>query len=334
MKVHYWSIRLVTFYTGLVYRYDERGKGRYLNPKILINTLYMKHTSKIVSAAALVTLLLPAITLANPINTNFKLSSVEANLKAKVGEKMEKRQEKRQEKTITGAVTSINGMTLMVKNTKDSVVYTVDATNAKLVRKFGATMVIGDIQVNDILFVNGTISTTTPTAITAKIIRDESLQARNATFNGTVTTITGTSFTLQSRERGLQTVNTTSSSTIKKNGSPATFADITVGATVRVDGVWNNTSNTVTAKTINILAKTRPISVSGTVTTKTDTSLTLTNEKGKVYTVTTAKLSLFNKDWTAITLGDVAVGDKVGVYGIQLNDSMTITGVWLRATVK
>ncbi len=294
----------------------------------------MKHTSKLVSAAALLTLLVPAITLAHPLNSGFSLSSIEANLKAKVGEKMEKHQEKRQEKTISGAVTSINGMTLAVKNTKDSVVYTVDATNAKLVRKFGANMVIGDIQVNDILFVNGTISTTTPTTVVAKVIRDESLQARNATFNGTVVTITGTSFTLQTKERGLQTVNTTSSSTIKKNGTTATFADITVGATVRVDGIWNNTNNNIAAKTINILAKTRPVSVNGTVTAKTDTTLTLTNEKGKVYTVTTAKLSLFNKDWTAITLGDVAVGDKVGVYGIQLNDSMTITGIWLRATVK
>jgi hypothetical protein len=146
--------------------------------------------------------------------------------------------------------------------------------------------------------------------------------------------VTGTSFTLQTKERGLQTINTTASTTIKKNGVATTFADITVGAMVRVEGVWNSTNNNVAAKTVNVIAKMHPVNVSGTVTAKTDTTLSITSEKGTVYTVTTAKLAVFGKEWMALTLSDVAVGDKVGVYGIQLNDSTSITGIWLRDSVK
>jgi hypothetical protein len=103
---------------------------------------------------------------------------------------------------------------------------------------------------------------------------------------------------------------------------------------VRVEGTFNKTTNTVDARSITIVNETHPVTINGTVTAKTDTSVTVTNEKGTAYTVDTTKVSVFAKAWTTLGLTDIAVGDKVQAFGIQLNKALTITGVWLRSLVK
>ncbi len=297
----------------------------------------MKTASTVIGLAAMIPLLLPTTALLAKTNDvrlglNVPGLSTEAQLKNKVGEKMEKRLEKKRETVVRGSVSTINGMHLTVVS-KDGVSHAVDTTNAKLVMKGGGKMTFDEIKTNDKVMVNG-YTTGTSTTIIAKLIRNESLESRNGSFSGTVTSTTGTGFIIETKN-GPVTVTTNSSTTIKKNDRlTASLSDIAVGTMVRVTGTFNSTAKTIAARLVNIIARTHPITVSGTVTTKTDTVLTVKNEKGIIYTVATGKVSFFGKEWNTLTLADVAVGDKVSIYGTQLNDSTSITGIWLRSSVK
>lgn len=78
-------------------------------------------------------------------------------------------------KPIDGVVTAINGNTLTISqnirdkdNSSTTKIYTVDASNALIIKQ-GATSSISGIAINDKIMVNGTVNGTT---ITAKIIHD------------------------------------------------------------------------------------------------------------------------------------------------------------------
>lgn len=78
-------------------------------------------------------------------------------------------------KPIDGTVTAINGNTLTIsqnvrkeENGSTTKIYTVDATNALIIKQ-GATSSVSSIAINDKIMVNGTVNGTT---ITAKIIHD------------------------------------------------------------------------------------------------------------------------------------------------------------------
>lgn len=149
---------------------------------------------------------------------------------------------------LTGTVSGINGGTLTI--VARGTTYKVDATNAKTVRRFNASMKLSDIQIGDIVQVKGVMQTST--SITATDVRDLSLQARHGQFNGTVQSISGTSFVITTEHKGTQTINTTSSTMYKHLGKTAAFTDIAVGSRLRVYGVWNTTNKNVTAKLIVI----------------------------------------------------------------------------------
>lgn len=146
-----------------------------------------------------------------------------------------------------GKVTSINGNSIVILANKNS--YTVDVTNAKLLRRLGGAMNLSDIQVNDRLNVVGTRSGTN---ITASSVRNLSLQTHHGTFVGTVDSVGTDSFVLKSMKRGNQTINTNSSTNYRHNGKSEQFSDIVVGAKVTVSGVWDRSNSNVTASKISI----------------------------------------------------------------------------------
>lgn len=111
-------------------------------------------------------------------------------------------------------------------------------------------MEVADMQVGDILQVQGIMPSST--SIIATTIRDLSLQARHGIFEGTVQSITSSSFVLKTNHRGEQTINTSSSTIYKHLGKIVQFSDISVDAKVRVYGVWNTTNKNVTAKLVVI----------------------------------------------------------------------------------
>lgn len=183
-------------------------------------------------------------------------------------------------------------------------------------------MMVSDIQLNDQIFVQGTL---VGTAIKAKAIEDFSLQARNGTFSGTVQSVSGNSFVLKSQNRGMQTVLTSASTKFLKNGAVASVADVMVGATVSVDGIWNNTNNNLTANKVRVTVKQEQVRLNATVSAMNGTTLTLNGTDGKTYTVNVAGAilatsSYYGKEWT-----NLKVGDRVQVWGKMMTGSTQVT---------
>ena len=233
----------------------------------------------------------------------------------------------------TGTVTSVNGTVIAFTNAK-SVAFTVDTSvgSVKLMRRYGASLVADtNIQTGDKITVVGTVGANN--VITATSLRDLSLQARNGTFVGTVTAINGSSFTLASKARGNQTINTTSSTKFKETGvTTPSLSNLVVSETITVAGVWDRTNSKDTANTITIkVASTR---VTGTVTAINGTTLTVTTGKNVVYTVDASKAAVTFKAGRKATLSIVAVNDTVAVVGSSVSGSTNVTAKTLRDSSK
>lgn len=231
--------------------------------------------------------------------------------------------------TWNGSVTSVSGASIMLA-AKNGTAYTVDATNAKLIRKFGAAISLSDIQNGDQLQVRGTVASTTPAVITATSVRDMSLQARNGMFTGTVQSVGSASFTLQSRARGTQTINFDGATVFKKNNQSATAADLASGQIVAVSGVWDRTSSNVAAKTVRIIIKTSRVSFSGTLSGISGGTLTVAANNGTTYAVDAASAKIYNKANKKIGLADLAQSDNVMVTGTSQASSTSVTATKVR----
>jgi len=228
--------------------------------------------------------------------------------------------------TVDGTVTAVSGTTITMTLKSDSMVTdTVDASNAKLIRRFGAAMQITDIQNGDMLEVNGTV---TGNNISAKVVRDISLQAHNGTFAGTISAVSTSSFTLSSKDRGNQTVNTDSNTQFRLGSSSASFSDLAVGQTVTVSGVWDRTNSNVTATRVTI--KLLSINITGVLQTASGTTLTIMASNNTTYTVDASNAKIRGKNGKAIDLTSFAIGDSIRVQGRMVSGSTKIMAVQVR----
>ncbi|MDR3643351.1 MAG: DUF5666 domain-containing protein [Candidatus Doudnabacteria bacterium] len=226
--------------------------------------------------------------------------------------------------TVSGTVAGVSGESISLTGTGSS--YTVDATHAKIVRKYGAVMAVADIQTGDALSVVGVV---TGTNISAKIIRDNSQQQRNATFSGTVSSVNGGSFILETKQRGSQTVYTSSTTVFKERGLASVgINNVTAGENVTAFGIWDSASNTVTASRVTVVIKTGTIA--GTLTAVNGTTLTVTapSSSSTVYTVDASNVKRIDRRYGASTdLGALQVGDTLSIRGNINGMNVTATTV-------
>lgn len=148
-----------------------------------------------------------------------------------------------------GTVTVISGSTLTV--TKEGITYTV-STDANTIfrRRFGGKSQLSEITVNDTVNILGKWQNEEKTQILATHIRDLSIQKRHATFFGIVKTKTDTTLVLTTVTRGEQTITiTTSTKLVNRKMEEIKMADIQIGHRVRVKGIWDLTSKSVTETT-------------------------------------------------------------------------------------
>jgi hypothetical protein len=232
-----------------------------------------------------------------------------------------------QKKTWTGTASAISGsnITLAAKNGTS---YTVDASGAKFVRRFGAAMQLADMQTGDMLRVQGTLGSD-KTTITASTIRDMSLQAHNGTFAGKVASVGGSSFVMDTMSRGQQTINTSASTVFKLDGKSGQFSDLAPGLNVTVQGVWDRTASTVAANRVNI-TKYKAVRVTGAVTAVSGMTVSVHTSKGVDYQVDVTGAKITNKTGGTITAADLMTGDKVTVSGKLLVNSANITASKVR----
>lgn len=168
---------------------------------------------------------------------------------------------------VVGTVSSVSGNTITVSGRKGfgtstaAVVYTVDATNAKIM-KGNATSTVSSISVGDVIIVQGTLS---GTSVTATVIRDGMMPGKRGdnengrpglglitgngqpVIEGKVSAISGATLTLTNNSNVQYTVDA-SSAKIVQGQSTSTLSAIAVGDTVIVQGTVNGSS--VTASTV------------------------------------------------------------------------------------
>ena len=145
-----------------------------------------------------------------------------------------------------GTLKSKNGTTLVI--TKDSNEYTIlTDEKTQLRRKFWGKATLDEMQIGDQITVIGKWTDETQATIQAKMVKDQSIQKRNGVFFGTVKTLNGTGWVMETVNRKDQTVTIgTATKFINRKGIAIAQNEILVGHKVRVRGVWNTNLNTVT----------------------------------------------------------------------------------------
>ena len=230
--------------------------------------------------------------------------------------------------SITGSLTAISGTSLTVTASgTNATLYTVDASNVKKVdRRYGASTNLSALQVGDILTVRGVINGTN---VAASSVRDMSLQARSGTFVGTISALggDGSSFTLQSKQRGSQAVNTTSSTVFKQGSQAAGFSSLAVGQTLTVSGVWDRTNSNITA--VRVAIKVASTNITGTLSAITGTGLTVV-AGSTTYSVDASKAAVLYKGGRKGSLSILQANDQVQVRGQMVSGSTGIAATYVR----
>lgn len=173
------------------------------------------------------------------------------------------------------ALTAINGTTLsVIKNAKTYTV-TVDATTI-LKRRFGGPSTLTEFSVGNTLDVRGTYTDGTKTAVAATFIKNRSIMKRRGTFIGDVVSKDGNTIVIRSVHRGNQsiTVDPTTKYVNRKQLS-ISLTDVVVGHRIRVKGMWDKSSNTIT-EVSQLKDFTLPLKASGSATISASPSATVT----------------------------------------------------------
>jgi len=160
-------------------------------------------------------------------------------------------------KSMRGKAMHINGATVKAASesgltiTKDGKDYTVTtSTSTQIRRKFWGKSILSDIAVGHTVNVWGRWADDAQTTITARLIRDLSIQKRNGVFIGTVKSKDASSFVLSTRLRGDQTImHDANTKFVNRRGVSITATEISVGDRVRVKGLWDRVTNNVTQVT-------------------------------------------------------------------------------------
>lgn len=243
---------------------------------------------------------------------------------------------------IVGTVSAISGNTITVNVTKGTTVvsYTVDATNAKVLKNKTASTVSA-IAVGDTIMVQGTPTTAGGTTITAKMIIDgippmgPGMGGLGNTpgVRGTVSAISGTTITVSGANNTVYTVNAASATFKKFNVTAPTIANIAIGDRIFAQGPLSGT--TVTATTVIDMPAGVPNDqdhqgIRGTVAAISGNSITVTvtdpaTSATTSYTVDATNATI-DKNGTAGSIASIVAGDKIMVQG-------TITGTTVSATV-
>ncbi len=148
-----------------------------------------------------------------------------------------------------GELTAINGNTLTVVKEGNTYTVLVDE-KTQLRRKFWGKSDLTEWTVGDMISIIGTWEDEAKTTIRARLIKNLSIQMRHGVFFGTITSLGNTGFTMDSVRRGTQTVTVGEDTRyIDRRGGALEFSGILVGHRVRVRGLWNSRTATISEVT-------------------------------------------------------------------------------------
>lgn len=144
------------------------------------------------------------------------------------------------------SVTAISGTILTV--TKDGKPYTINTdTKTQFRRRFWGKGTLSEISVGDEVNIWGKWTDEGKTTIAARLVRDLSIQKRQGVFIGQIQGKTDSGFTLQTINRGTQTVTVDAKTKYyNRIGRLISFNDLNANDKVKVRGLWDNKLNTIT----------------------------------------------------------------------------------------
>jgi sRNA-binding protein len=149
---------------------------------------------------------------------------------------------------VGGTITAKSDTTLTIE--KDGKSYTVHVSdNTQLRRRFWGKSSTAEFSVGNTVNVYGAWTDDTQTAINARLIRNISIQKRFAVFVGEVKSLLSGGWVMStaSEKRPDQTVTVSAETKFEnRKGETIGQADVQVGHKVRVKGLWDSSSNTVT----------------------------------------------------------------------------------------
>jgi hypothetical protein len=214
---------------------------------------------------------------------------------------------------ITGTVTAIEGSRLSLA-TAAGQTRTIDAAGAKITRS-GQTIALSDLQVGN--QVSARVSRQADGSYKAAAI-----QVLLSTVSGTVTAVGPSSITIEKADGTSRTLALTASTAYREASAKVSLSAVVLGARISAQGTVDSAGN-FTATAITIVTS----SVTGTVASKTSTSMVVTTATGKSVTVNvTADTKYSVPGMTGATLASVAVGDRVQATGV-LNADGSITAI-------
>lgn len=231
--------------------------------------------------------------------------------------------------TYSGSVTKINGSNISFTN-NTAAIYSAELNGAILTRKNGAPMQLSEIIVGDKIQVTGSLWA--DNSINASSFRDLSLYAHNSSFSGKIITIdpSTSSFVMQSKTYGNQTINTNNFTSFKKNGGAAIFGDLILGMSATVKGQWDRNYATVLASQVAATIKYINIDFTGTLTTKNGNALTVIGNGNVIYGVDVSKATLQDKNGKTVPLSQLNTSDIVHVWGKHVAGSVAIIGTKIK----
>ena len=152
---------------------------------------------------------------------------------------------------INGSISNLSTNSFQI--TKDGKTYTINITDkTKLVRRYGAKSSLSEFSNGDMVNVVGKWTDENKTTIEATMVRDISIQKRNANFVGKIISISGNTFVIDpvsmgKYRKGQKTIYPATSATYKnRRMETITLADMKVGHRVRVSGgTWNRVENKI-----------------------------------------------------------------------------------------
>lgn len=138
----------------------------------------------------------------------------------------------------------------------------------------------------------------------------------NLFYNGTVTAISSTGFTITTKDGTVLTIDADSAKIIQIPRTVIALADISIGDVVHITGT--KTDSTVDASVIYALPENlKPAMAKGTVTTVTDDTITVQTKDNTEITVnTTDDTKIVDSDHEVIAQEDIETGSKVKLFGL------------------
>ncbi len=209
---------------------------------------FMRKNKKVALASAII---LGGMLLSSPILAQDNNNGLGNNKDDKEGQQQMVNVNASGRVTLRGTLDSIGTNTLTIKSWGG--IWNINiATSTKLVRNFGGASNLSEFQKGDWVSVQGKINDSAAWTIDATIVKNSSIQAKNADFSGIISNMSSSTFSLTTAKRGTVQVTVNADAKIIVDHKTGVITDLKNGMVAKIKGVWNRAQSSVAASWISV----------------------------------------------------------------------------------